>query len=161
MFKGTCNVPILSNEKILQRKESKVLGILINEELSFDKHLSNCKNSPQQKWNQIKLFIYKGLNASTWAMIAQWNKEPAIIREIPSSTQYTDTTTNNDGQRTSMLTRHCISKIYTQLTVYHHVHKVSLKPSRTLQQGLLLGLRPTNFEKWQYWKLLRNGLKSF
>ena len=118
MFKGTCDVPIFSrpNEKILQRKESKVLGILIDEELSFDKHLSNCKNSPQQKWNQIKLFIYKGLNASTWAMIAQWSKEPVIIREVPSSTQYTDTTTNNDNQRTSMLTTHCISKMYVHTT---------------------------------------------
>ena len=65
VFKGTCDVPVLSNEKILQRKESKMLGILIDEEPSFVKHLSSCKNSFQSKWNLIKPFIYKGLTAST------------------------------------------------------------------------------------------------
>ena len=71
VFKGTCDLPILSNEQILQREDSKVLGILIDEKLSLDKHLSNCKNSLQQKWNLIKPFIYKGLNASTCKFILE------------------------------------------------------------------------------------------
>ena len=76
VFKGTCDLPILSNEQILQREESKVLGILIDEKLSFDKHLSNCKNSLQQKWNLIKPFIYKGLNASTCKFILEQSIMP-------------------------------------------------------------------------------------
>ena len=53
-----------------------MLGIQIDEELSFDTHLSNCKNSLQQKWNLIKPFIYKGLNASTCKFILEQSIMP-------------------------------------------------------------------------------------
>ena len=62
---GSSDNPVLSGEKILRQPETKVLGIYLDEKLSFDKHLARCQNTIQQKWNLLKPFIFKGLSVET------------------------------------------------------------------------------------------------
>ena len=71
LFNGTCDMPILSNENIVKKDVSKVLGILIDDRLTFDQHLANCKNALTQKWNLVKPFINKGLNIETCKFILE------------------------------------------------------------------------------------------
>ena len=65
VFYGSSDNPVLSGEKILQQKETKVLGINLDEKLSFDSHLAKCQNMIQQKWNLLKPFIFRGLSVQT------------------------------------------------------------------------------------------------
>ena len=71
LFYGSVDNPILSGEQILRQDHTKVLGITIDEKLSFDVHLANCQNTLQQKWNLLKPFIYRGLNVQTAKFILQ------------------------------------------------------------------------------------------
>ena len=65
VFYGSLDNPVLSGEKILRQPETKVLGVNLDEKLSFDKHLARCQNTIQQKWNLLKPFIFKGLSVET------------------------------------------------------------------------------------------------
>ena len=65
VFYGSLDNPVLSEEKILRQPETKVLGVNLDEKLSFDKHLARCQNTIQQKWNLLKPFIFKGLSVET------------------------------------------------------------------------------------------------
>ena len=80
VFKGSCIVPNISGEKINKSSQTKVLGIVIDERLTFDQQLRNCQNSLVQKWNMVKPFIYRGLNVETGRFI--------LLHAIMSSTHY-------------------------------------------------------------------------
>ena len=52
-------------KKYLRQPETKVLGINLDEKLSFDKQLARCQNTIQQKLNLLRQFILNGLSVET------------------------------------------------------------------------------------------------
>ena len=61
IFNGDLRAPLINNHKITISDNSKVLGITIDNKLTFEKQRSACTKSLETKMNMLKPFIYAGL----------------------------------------------------------------------------------------------------
>lgn len=65
VFNGTISPPTMGNSIIKISESSKVLGITIDKNLSFQEQRSNSVKSLEQKFNMLKPFVFAGLNCKS------------------------------------------------------------------------------------------------
>ena len=81
IFHGSSDLT-LSGETIQKVSNTKVLGITIDNKISFTEHFTRCKNALHQKWNMLKPFIASGLNIATCKYILQQSVMPKTLPRL-------------------------------------------------------------------------------
>ena len=61
-FRGTANPPVIQGTQVQLVKHTKVLGVIIESNMSFQMQLDTAKSNATRKWNMLKSHIGAGLS---------------------------------------------------------------------------------------------------